>query len=321
MTPLESDALALFRAHQIASAPLLQRSLNIDPNRASGLMQALFATGALSEKRPDGSRVLLDSPDVREFADSVFETALSFQEYHRQGRNGDTRAIHLLSPYPAEVRPVALRNFMLGLYRHEKLTLLEAACRLAEWPHPQRPPNTFDPAAVKRRLDELRFEHEALYADQPWPLDPVESEFHRLARYLHREWRHGRSGDTRAFLFISSAFIPRGRGHRGAGHAEHVVPRKFLIEHCKQMFKDGRTLHEVAAICRANTIVVEILQEEAKQLDRRIDSLGHGLKTRMPSQWRFENGCVFERLHVAGIAFDPPPSMPRCSCATGEGAG
>lgn len=307
-------ALAAFSKHQIASVSLLQRTLKLNYDEGLAMMESLVADGVISEERPDGTRVLRVLPDLREFAEKVFETAVSFREYHRLNNDGHTEAIKLLSPYP-DVPPRELRQFMLGLYRQEGLSAPQAANRLVDWTHPRTVPTKLDPAAVKRYLESLWVEYETDYAQTPWPADPIDSEFHRLARYIHMEWRHGRSGHTGVYNFISKAFVPRGRGHRGGGHGEHVVPRKFLIEHCKQMFREGRTTHEVAQLCREHTIVVDILKEQAKHLDRSISLGGLGLKTSMPVAWSFADGCVFARLHRAGIAFDPPISIPACVCS------
>lgn len=310
----KAAALAVFAKHQIASISLLKRTLCLGHHDASALMETLVEEGVVSSQRPDGIRVLRTLPDARNFSEKVFETAVSFREFHLQNNNGHTQIIKLLSPCP-EVPATELRKFMFSLYRSEQLSVIDAARRLAEWAHPRVPSTDLDVTAVKAHLDWLWDEHEDRYAQTPWPADPVDSEFHRLARYIHMEWRQGRNGHTGIYVFISKAFVPRGKGHAGTGHEEHVVPRKFLMEHCKQMFRDGRTLHEVAQLCRENTIVVEILKAQASRLDRSVSSNGLGLKTTMPGSWSFGEGCVFARLHAAGIAFAPPVSMPACKCA------
>ena len=311
-----SAAAATLASAQWASVGLLQRRFKLGYAKALDLMAALEGDGIVSALRPDGNRLLRTAPDFSIFAEQVFETALYFHEMERQQNVGDTRAIRLLSPYPTGA--VRVRTFMRGLYQNEGLSLKEAALRLAQW-NPDGAADPYSTSQLGTYIGHLCDDHAAIVLDNPWPTDAVERAFYRLARYLHREWAQTVPGNSRVFeSFIAAAYVPRGQSHRGGGHAEHVVPCQYLRTHCIGMFQAGATLHDVARTCGENLAIVDIHPEEKDRLDRSVRRGGLGLKVAMPAGWSVGKGCVFERLHRAGIAFDPPASMAACDHRNGS---
>lgn len=80
-------------------------------------------------------------------------------------------------------------------------------------------------------------------------------------------------------------------------HPEHVVPCAFMIEECKRMIREK--LHkddEIAALLQRHWKVATITKEEQERLDFQL-----GLKSKMPPNWRFEDGDTYARLKLAGI--------------------
>ena len=303
---LRSAAAEALEHRQIACVGLLQRRFKLGHASVQELMALLEDDGIVSAPRRDGRRLLLSAPDLSIFAEQVFETALYFREMLDQENVGDTRAIRLLSPY--HISAVKVRAFTFGLYRHDGLSLEEAAIRLALW-NPDGTAGKYSTEMLRVQIGLLFQEYEADVKNQPWPTDLVDRAFYRLARYLHREWAQSVPGNSRVFeFFLPADSVPRGLSHRGKGHAEHVVPCQFLRKHCIDMFNAGTAVRDVARVCRENLAIVDIHPEERNSLDRSRSHGGLGLKVTMPPGWRFGEGCIFERLHEADITFELPAS-------------
>ena len=264
---LRSAAADALEGRQIACAGLLQRQFKLGNASAQKLMALLEADGIVSAPRRDGRRLLVSAPDLSIFAEQVFETALYFREMLDQENIGDTRAIRLLSPY--HISAVKVREFTLGLYRHDGFSLKDAAIRLALW-NPDGTAGKYSTEMLGVQIGLLFQEYEADVKSHPWPSDLVERAFYRLARYLHREWAQSVPGNSRVFeFFLPAESVPRGLSHRGKGHAEHVVPCQFLRKHCIDLFKAGVTVHDVARACRENLAIVDIHPEERGRIQKR----------------------------------------------------
>lgn len=244
------------------------------------------------------------------YARRVFETALYFREMHEENQGGDTRAIRLLNPF--NTRSVALRKFVLDeLYKGQRLTLTEATVKLASWGGSAGRPAL---AEIESKLLALASEHEREFRKVASRDELIERAFLRLSRYIRRIRTEGASGHTRVFeFFIPGDFVPTGLGNKGPGHREHVVPCKFLLEASLDRFDKGASDEEVAHFIRRFLVIIEIQVDERDVLDRSRRQGGLGLKETMPEGWCFDKGCLFDRLHVAGIEFRPPTGISPCT--------
>jgi hypothetical protein len=129
-----------------------------------------------------------------------------------------------------------------------------------------------------------------------------------LARYLEKRLVDGGGAHTRAFeCFVPDSLLPQGQSHAGGGYREHVVPCALLRDKCMELLRSGIPVEQVAEWMRPYLAIVVITPDEANKMDSEM-----GLKTRMPSGWRFDEDCIFDRLHVAGIEFHPPPGHAVC---------
>jgi hypothetical protein len=82
-------------------------------------------------------------------------------------------------------------------------------------------------------------------------------------------------------------------------HPEHVVPCAVLINECFRLIKEGNLSDEqIARLLQKHWKIVTISKAESKRLDSEL-----GLKSRMPGNWRFEDGDTFARLAEAGISY------------------
>ena len=245
---------------------------------------------------------------------AVVEIALFFlqiqEESHGGGHSG---AIKLLSPWKINAAP--LRRFVLDeLYVKEKLSLTEAVQILAASPPDGMPPEF--------AIDDIRDELISLCREHERPLQSVNRDDHdellnrmffRLSRQIHRIHTGELGAHSRMVeLFVSEDLVPRGKGKNGPGHREHVVPCAFLRDACLRKFSEGASIDDVAVWIRPYIVIVDITKIQQKHLDDSLKNGGCGLKTTMPVGWSFNKGCIFERLHVAGIEFDPPEGMPIC---------
>lgn len=235
----------------------------------------------------------------------IFEIARYFWEMWEEGSQGHTRAIELLKPTKApnaSVRNLVLRDF----YTQRGLSLFEAAIELAQWLELHHAAPAFD-AAMKADLASL-----CESAARPFqPISDTETiirrSFVRLVRYLQQTRLANEGAHSRCFeFFVAAAHVPTGYGKNGGRHPEHVVPCAYLRDRCIAKLTRGASVEEVAQEIRPFLVIVLITDEECRYLDTGPASGGLGLKDTMPTNWSFETGDIFQRLHDAGIAFKPP---------------
>ena len=254
------------------------------------------------------------------FIRRVFETALFFRDMYEEGNDGNTKAIELLKPIKS-VKNTTVRQFVLHeLYKQRRLTLTEAAVQLAAWQPDGNAPLFIKDTSIAAELRALCFPHERKMRDlsdmanKIVENEVIQRSFFRAARYIQRIVNENAPAHSRVVeLFIPEVFVPRGYGKNGSGHREHVVPCVFLRDECIARFSNGATIDQVANFLQRNVVIVEITKEEQKRLDGSITNGGMGLKNSMPNEWQFDTGCIFQRLHAAKIAFDPPQEFGTCS--------
>jgi hypothetical protein len=239
------------------------------------------------------------------YVSRVSQTALFFWEMFEENQGGHTEAIKLLKPTP-KLSNVQLRGFVLNdLYRTRGLALTEAAVQLAAWLERQNyaPKGAVNiESAIRAYCAPYERDMRVITDDN----EVLERSFVRLARYyylMHAEeaGRHTRVPD----YFIPNNCIPRGRSHSGTVHPEHVVPCAAIREYCLKYFVEGRSLDEVVKLIRRLLVIVDVSIDEWKKLDEGPSAL----KDIMPPEWDLETGCIFARLHLAEIKFDPPPGF------------
>lgn len=247
----------------------------------------------------------------QKFIRRVFETALFFRDMYEEGNDGNTNAIKVLKPTPS-VKNTAVRKFVLGeLYIAQDLNLTDAAIRLAIWAN-DKEQTQYDLEGIEVDLRALCLVHEReirqIYGQTE---EMIKRSFLRAARYIHAE---GASAHSRAVeIFVPDEFVPRGFGTKGPGHREHVVPCVYLREKCLDLFAEGATIEQVAQFLRRYVVIVDITKDEQGCLDRSIANGGMGLKNSMPPGWQLDTGCIFQRLHDANIAFEPPKGYSTCN--------
>lgn len=86
----------------------------------------------------------------------------------------------------------------------------------------------------------------------------------------------------------------------GPPHPEHVVPCSVLVGECFRLIKEGKLSDtEIARLLQKHWKIAIISKAEAMRLDSELN-----LKSRMPENWRFEDGDTLARLKMAGIPID-----------------
>ncbi|OYW40434.1 MAG: hypothetical protein B7Z35_01205 [Hydrogenophilales bacterium 12-61-10] len=247
----------------------------------------------------------------QKFTRRVFETALFFRDMYEEGNDGNTNAIKILKPTPS-VENTAVRKFVLGeLYEAQKLNLTDAAIQLAIWANEQEQMQ-YDLERIEADLRALCLVHERNIQKINGQTEQViQRSFLRAARYIEMEgtFSHSRAVE----IFVPDEFVPRGLGKNGPGHREHVVPCVYLREKCLDLFAGDATVEQVAQFLRRYVVIVDITKDEQGCLDRSIANGGKGLKNSMPPDWKLDTGCIFQRLHDANIAFEPPKEFPNCT--------
>jgi hypothetical protein len=133
-------------------------------------------------------------------------------------------------------------------------------------------------------------------------------------RYLEQCLYRGHAPDSRAVeSFVADDLLPKGKALDEAlgeaTHPEHVVPCVMLCAEATTMLRHGVPSEEVAAWIEPFLRVVMIPQAVADRLDGPMR-----LKTRMPDGWAFGRGCIYARLHAAGVLFTAPQEGPECLC-------
>lgn len=323
--PQYEEAKALFIKEQAVSVSLLQRRLKLGYSHALSLMDKLEMNGVVTQFNAAHFRTLtpqymtpLRQPvpvdALEKYTRQVFETALFFWEMYEEGQGGDTRAIKLLYPF---VSSVEVRNYVLGeLYSVRHLSLIEAALQLAVW----KPETIFSQVDLNRIQSELHM----LCAEykperQSRPVTDKDEILRRsslrMARYLRRILTERASNHSRVVeFFIPNEFVPRGYGKNEHEHIEHVVPCALLRDRSLSLLQTGWSTNEVAHYVLHFLTVVEISKKERDRLDKSRAQGGLGLKTKMPPNWNFDDGCIYDRLHDAKISFDPPAGIVSCAC-------
>ncbi len=307
---LISQAMAIVIEEQSPSVALLQRRLRIGFNSAEGLMEALEALEVVTP-RYDGIRRLTACYEKPETATraahvrKVFETARFFWEMWEENCDGHTLAIGFLKP--TKLSNTAVRDLVLGeFYRKRGFSMHDAAVGLAQWLQQNDDGPAFDPmmevdiailCATATRAFEPVSDVEAI----------IQRSFVRVVRYIQQTRLDGKVADSRCFDYYPAAeHVPTGYGKNGGTHPEHVVPCAFLRDRCIARLGEGASVEDVAKEIRPFLAIVMINKHEWDKLDDSPASGGLGLKKVMPSNWDFETGDRFARLHAAGIAFDPP---------------
>lgn len=92
-----------------------------------------------------------------------------------------------------------------------------------------------------------------------------------------------------------------GKSSPSSSYREHVVPLSYLTKTSIQMFKENKSVEEVAQFWFDYYLVAFITREEAKILNSK-----SGLKTGMPSGWKVGDDPR-RRLWEAGIKLDTDP--------------
>ena len=241
----------------------------------------------------------------------VFETALFFRDMYEEESGGHTKAIELLKPIKS-AKNTAVRKYVLTeRYKERKLTLTDAAVELAAWQPDGSEPLPFSIDVIESELRDRCLEHEReLRLGRIEKEEKMQRSFLRAARYIQRIRNEGAPAHSRVVeFFIPDEFIPHG-GKRGAGHREHVVPCVYLLNESLRLFCTGADLEQVADFLRRYLVIVEITKAQQQRLDGR----KLGLKNTMPSWWKFDSDCIFQRLHCAEIEFDLPDGFTPCTC-------
>lgn len=308
-----------------ASISLLQRKLKLRYSLALSLMEALERNGVVTPRHFASFRTL--TPEFLEpmtanqpmserekFIRRVFETALFLWEAHEEGQGGDTRAIKLLSPYRSGSSVLQRKAVFDTLTHLPNATLTQAATALATWGEANSSlPGTCH--GIEADLSVICAAQERPYQRVTESAEIRDRSFVRLARYIRRVATEDVPPDTRIFMwFIPDHFVPKGRGKKGTNWGEHVVPRKYLMQTCVELFRKGWSIEDVARVLRHSLAIVYISAKESSMLDIGEANGGLGLKESMPKDWRIGIDCIYARLHAANISFDPIEELPGCVC-------
>ncbi|RDK04594.1 DNA translocase FtsK [Paraburkholderia lacunae] len=323
---LIAAATAVLVAEQSVSISLLQRKFRLDYNDALPLMDTLEKRGVVSAPHfnrfrtltPAYMKPLATTPDMskrEKHIRRVFETALFLWEAHEEGQGGNTNAIRILSPYGNNANTRQQRNVVFTTLDHAPhRSLLTATSALANWlPHDRQ--GTVDHGDIMDELTALCLAENRGYQRITDREEKIERSYVRLARYIRRILTEDAPPNTEIFLhFIPNEFVPRGKGKNGSGWDEHVVPRKYHLQACLELFKGGWTIEDVARILRCSLTVVPITVEQSALLDSSLGNGGLGLKETMPDGWRIGIDCIYARLHKANIEFEPASETAACTC-------
>ena len=226
----------------------------------------------------------------------LLDLALYLRDCQQIGQDADSRCTRVIL-LPVRISISSLRHLAVELAGTSGTAVYNLAIALASLPQLAA---LFSPS----RIDDALREACSPYENQP-ALDRndsdgiIERRFVQLVRYLEKRLIDGSGAHTRAFeYFVPDSCVIVGRGTAGGEYREHAVPCALLREHCQRLLTEGIAVEAVARWLRPYLVIVLIQKEQADEIDRR-----PGLKTGMPTDWRFDSGCAFERLHSAGIAF------------------
>lgn len=126
--------------------------------------------------------------------------------------------------------------------------------------------------------------------------------FERVALALFSFWeeqkdRQPRYAAVHSRIFetlIYNEYIKLNEKATNREYPEHVVPCAYIRNHAFDMFWDGKTTNEVAAMIGRLLRIAYLSEEDARTLDA-----VH--KDTMPDDWNPENGSILRRLEDAGI--------------------
>ncbi|WP_152682807.1 hypothetical protein [Caenimonas sp. SL110] len=252
--------------------------------------------------------------DVDRFLNRVMETAIFFRDVIEIGEGGHTKAIKMLRPWNAT--PTAFKKLVnYQLFGERGLPLTEVAaemvrhCPVSELPDP-------DVEGLVGRIRQMCSGEAQVPILVP---EPTREERHsravwRYARYLKANFRGFVARDTRAVeWFVQRAWIPMGSATDLEGSElwnEHVVPKCAIVVEAERRFQldPNWSVDDMAWWIEPLMAIVVIRKTDAARLDGPLR-----LRDSMPADWKWEKGCVFERLHKAGVKFVPPSGM-SCRC-------
>jgi hypothetical protein len=303
---------------QSGSIARLQQDLGLGHSIAAALIDRLEHDGTLMAAFGPRQRSLhprfvcqhvrnVSASERPAYASRIVALALFFFECWEEGRRGDSRAANAISPTPtldfAEMRTL----FLDGWFGTHRMSLEQAALAL------------HDHLALSGRtsLTDCAIGEAIANGCIPFAREPVFSfsdeectdRAHlRLARYYRQMLSDGVNRDSRAIeWFVAPAYFPHGvsdairySSDMSVGrHPEHVVPCAYIRDLALRYLEEQRSLDEVVQMTRRCLAIVTVTNAEWHRLDRGEDAL----LDRMPDGWNEQSGCIYERLHVKGIAF------------------
>lgn len=307
-------AQAIVVDNRQATKSLLQRRLKVGQATALIIMELLQQRGIVTPPNPEGYRIVTRIDDslprhseTERTAASLRDLALTFVECREEGFDPHSLVTSLCLDVPAltltHTAAKRIAKKVLGTPTETPVTELAVAIGQAvnlghsdNWP-----------------VFEVQLRSSCAVVDRPVSpvvdhADKVERAYARAFRYLDRRIRDGEDPHSRVWdAFVPMAYVPHGRqrGEVAATHPEHVVPCKSLAVEATRLLRSGMNFEVVQRWIQPYLVVVWIESNQADRFDKGGD-LKH-LKYAMPDDWAYGVGCRFERLHIAGIAFDSPP--------------
>ncbi len=308
ITTLLSAALQLILDGRQPRISTLQRKFRLGYNAAMKLMEELAKAGVVGPA--NAARVYMpnlelltslvfDATPLQKRVRTIRDLAHFLVEMAEEGRSYDTRSKAMLL-HPLVVADADLRTCTQATLRPDSPTpITDLALALSSHPVLASP---FSSEELRQPLQEDCAMMDRRFSLITDPEDVLIRAFERLVRYFDKRLFDGYGAHTRAFeAFLPDAMVPRGQGNDGGTYREHVVPCNLLRDQCNKWLRHGVPVPHVARWLRPYLAIVHITAGQADLLDQEL-----GFKTRMPPDWAFESGCIFERLHVAGVAFDRP---------------
>lgn len=303
---------------QSGSIARLQQDLGLAHSIASALIDRLEQDGTLMAAFGPRQRSLnprFVRQHVRDTSGSertaypsrIVALALFFFECWEENRRGHSRAANAICPTPllgfAEMRTL----FLDGWFGTHRMSLEQAALALHD--HLVRTGRTsLIDCAIGEAIANgcIPFARVPVFAFSDE--ECVDRAHLRLARYYRQMLSDGVVRDSRAIeWFVAPAYLPQGisdavsfASDASAGrHPEHVVPCAYIRDLALRYLEEQRSLDEVVQMTRRCLAIVTVNNAEWHRLDRGADAL----LDRMVDGWNEQSGCIYERLHSKGIAF------------------
>lgn len=306
---LLSRAADVVCEHRSGSVALLQRVLCVDHATARTLTAQLASRGLLEAPNPDGRyryaathQVQLSNRPAERHARAMRDVALYVLE---TGVGMDSRCIGLiLHPLKCNVQEIKAVAATLGAERK----VLELARAFSELPTLRPPLDAID--GFEQTLEDVCAGAEPSSGDAGRSEEAAYMQaLCRAVRYLDKRLHDGFGPHSRCFdYFVPMRLIPQGDGLEGdPTYCEHVVPCVLLCAEATRMLRGGIDIEEVAAWLAPYLRIVWIDPRLADRMDHELK-----LKTKMPKEWSFGQGCTYARLHAADILFTPPKDGPEC---------